>query len=102
MSDYDPIEDEKPLADGEAEQHTAETSELLEFQELLKIPAMRRFLWRLLSECGIGGLSYLGNETETFFREGRRSMGLWTISELEKADPLAYPNMIIEETNRDG
>lgn len=64
---------------------------------LLKLPAGRRFLWRLLSLCGVNSLSYLsGDANHTIFREGMRNVGLTVLSDITDNFPDGYLNMIKE------
>lgn len=60
----------------------------------------RAFLWRLLEECGIYTSSFTGNST-TFFNEGKRHIGLWTLNEIMEVDPNAYMKMKVEAVERD-
>ena len=58
-------------------------------------PAGRRFLWWLLSITGPHLPSYTGN-SDTYFNEGRRSVGLEVEHRLVAADPATYLAMIQE------
>ena len=58
-------------------------------------PAGRRFLWWLLSITGPHLPSYTGN-SDTYFNEGRRAVGLEIEHRLVAADPAAYLAMIQE------
>lgn len=49
----------------------------------------RRFLWSLLGDAGLYSLSYTGN-SETFFREGARNLGLKLQSRMIEAAPKLY------------
>lgn len=55
----------------------------------------RRFIWRLLGNAGIFRTSFTGN-SETFFREGARSIGLQVFAELHQVVPDAYLTMAKE------
>jgi hypothetical protein len=55
----------------------------------------RRFVWRILEGTGIYKLSYTGN-SETFFNEGQRNVGLKLLSELQKITPSEYLKMTEE------
>lgn len=55
----------------------------------------RRFMWRLLSRCGVYRLSYTGN-SDTYFREGERNIGLWVLAELARADQQLFLKMQLE------
>ena len=58
-------------------------------------PAGRRFLWWILSITGPHLPSYTGN-SDTYFNEGRRAVGLEIERRLVAADPAAYLAMIQE------
>lgn len=68
---------------------------LADLRALLKLKHGRRFIWHLLSTCHINSGSFTGN-SQTFFLEGERSIGLHILSLLEQADNHAYPQMILE------
>jgi len=55
----------------------------------------RRFVWRLLGDCGVFRSSFTGN-SETFFNEGRRSVGLNILTAIEAHTPEAYALMSAE------
>lgn len=52
----------------------------------------RRFLWRLLCSTGLRRSSYTGN-SETFFREGERNVGLRLQAEMERVDYTLFTAM---------
>ncbi len=54
----------------------------------------RDVMWRLLEVAGLYHTSF--NEASphtTSFREGKRQIGLWTLAEMNEADPLAFQRM---------
>jgi hypothetical protein len=55
----------------------------------------RRFYFRYLEECGVFKTSFTGN-SQTFFLEGQRNIGLKLLSDLNEAEPEAYIVMIKE------
>jgi hypothetical protein len=55
----------------------------------------RRFVWRILESAGLYKLSYTGN-SETFFNEGQRNIGLKLLSDLLKVAPEEYVRMTQE------
>ncbi len=55
----------------------------------------RRIAWRLLERAGVYRTSFTGN-SETFFREGMRNMGLTIISDIHAHAPEAYALMVTE------
>ncbi len=62
---------------------------------LLSSKQGRRFTWRLLSECGVFRSSFTGN-SETFFREGKRAVGLHMLAEISAHCPEQYALMQAE------
>lgn len=79
-----------------------EEKEVEYMRQLLNTRFGRSILWRILSECGVTPmeLSFTGNST-TFFKEGRRSIGNYIITEITKADKKAYPLMMLEQIDED-
>lgn len=55
----------------------------------------RRIAWRLLAETGIHRTSFTGN-SETFFREGRRDVGLFIEREITHNAFEGYIQMLTE------
>lgn len=53
-----------------------------------------RFVWWILQQCGIYGVSFSGDEM-TAFREGQRSIGLTIIQKLSESDEEAYPKLML-------
>ena len=52
----------------------------------------RRFMWRVLSECGVFQTSFR-TSSEIYYLEGRRSIGLKLLAEIMDCDPQAYIKM---------
>jgi hypothetical protein len=66
-----------------------------EFSDLRKVMSLaegRRFIWRLLSSCGVFRSSMTGN-SQTFFLEGRRDVGLMIFNDVMIAKPDAFAQM---------
>ena len=55
----------------------------------------RRFMWRWLSECGVFKSSFTGN-SQTFFLEGQRNIGLMMLTDINESDPTSYVTMLTE------
>jgi hypothetical protein len=51
---------------------------------------------RLLEKAGIYRTSFTGN-SETFFREGMRNMGLFVLSEVMEVTPEQFAQMLKEQ-----
>lgn len=71
-----------------------------DLKQILDTKAGRRFIWRKLQECGFFRSSFTGN-SETFFREGMRNMGLKLMAEVNEACPEAYVLMLKESQEDD-
>lgn len=56
-----------------------------DIKELLHMPAGRRFLHRILSECKVYSSTFTGNAT-TYYLEGKRDIGLWLMNEMALLD----------------
>ncbi len=67
-------------------------------KDILSTRGGRDFIWRLLIQCGVYHTSFTGDAPHTFFNEGKRQIGLWTLSEIDEADNQAIPKM--QEENR--
>lgn len=57
----------------------------------------RRFVWSQLEVAGIYRLSYTGDD-RTIFNEGRRSVGLKLLAEIDANCPNEYLQMLKENT----
>lgn len=56
----------------------------------------RRIVWRILERTGIFRSSFTGN-SETFFREGMRNVGLVLMAQINEACPESYTTMVKEQ-----
>lgn len=91
--------DEGQIQDQSQKEKFRREREANDVRSLLANIEGRRFLWRLMETCGVYHQSFTGN-SETFFLEGKRSIGLFVIAEILDAEPDAYLLMIKE--NRKG
>lgn len=60
----------------------------------------RRIVWRLLGRTGVFRSSFTGN-SETFFREGERNVGLFLLAQINGNCPETY-NLMVQEQKDDG
>jgi hypothetical protein len=62
---------------------------------LMGSPRGRRIVWRLLETCGVYRSSMTGN-SETYFREGMRNVGLILLRDIHDATPDEFVLMLKE------
>ena len=72
-----------------------------DFKAVVNTPAGRRFLWRLLAECGVHHSSFSIADQQMAYREGRRSIGLF-VQSLFMQTPDLYLLMLKEGINMHG
>ena len=70
-------------------------------KQVLATKAGRHVLWEVLTLCGIYRTSYDGNETRTIYNEGRRSVGLELLAEINAVQPHAHVQMLQDAIARD-
>ena len=56
----------------------------------------REVIWYILDLCPIYSSAFTGN-SQTFYLEGQRDIGLDILKLLEDADPTLYPKLILEK-----
>lgn len=74
--------------------------ELNDIAWVLSNPSGRRMLWHYLSHCGIFKTSFTGS-SETFYLEGKRSVGLKLLADITECNPDAYLQMMKEAKERE-
>jgi hypothetical protein len=72
--------------------------ELDDVREILRTKGGRRFYWRYLTDCGLFKTSMTGN-SQTYFLEGQRNVGLKLLADMNQAAPEAYLLMQQEKDN---
>lgn len=65
-------------------------------RELLKTRPGKDFIWHILSICNLYGESFTGN-SQTFYLEGKRAVGLEILQVLEDSDPTAYARLLLDK-----
>ena len=70
--------------------------ELDDLKAVLKKPEGRRFVYQVLSECGVFKSSFALNSMQSAFNEGRRDIGIMLLKLLDEAEPQAYSQMLAE------
>lgn len=73
----------------------ARETELRQMRWLMGNAEGRRFMWALLGKTGMFRTSFTGN-SETFFREGARNIGLMMMDMINEACPEQYTVMVNE------
>lgn len=67
-----------------------------DFKWVIRDKRGRRFVWRLLESTGVFRSSFTGN-SETYFREGARNVGLQVLGMIHEHAPEAYQLMLTEQ-----
>lgn len=95
--------DKEQVAEAKRKDRDTEKTVLDDISWLMGEPRGRRFMAWFLAQCGMDKLSWTGN-SETFFREGARNMGIMLKSKIDGVAPDMYIKMLVEtlERNRNG
>ena len=72
-----------------------------EIKQILATPFGRRFLWRVLRECGLWKTFSYDGAHDMAIKSGRRDIGLWLIKEIDEADKNGYMKLIQEDLKND-
>lgn len=84
-SDYEPFaleENEKEKTEKQLRAKIKAENEVKDLQWVMSDKRGRRFIWSLLGMTGVFRISYTGN-SETFFREGMRNVGVMLLDQLK-------------------
>ncbi len=103
MTNNDPLdivsqEQTQEKAQADQEKLARQTAEDLKW--IMSDKRGRRFMWGLLSRAGVYRSSFTGN-SETFFREGMRNLGLMYVNDLHASCPDRYYAMVKEAKTND-
>lgn len=79
----------------------ARQQEITDLISILGTYGGRTFFWRMLEQARIYDNSFDRDHSVMSYREGRRSMGLWTLQEIETAVPGVMDKMRIEAKERE-
>lgn len=83
-------------ADATELKHSAtRQQEVADIKWLMAHKQGRRYVWRLLEKAGVYRTSFTGN-SETFFREGQRNMGLFVLSDVMEVAAENFAKMLEE------
>lgn len=80
------------------EQKRLRLKEIEDFKWLMSHKQGRRIVWRILEKAGVYRQTFTGN-SETFFLEGKRSIGLFVLAEVHEVSADAYVQMLKENKN---
>ena len=92
--------DEESVKEKKTKTQLRKEQEVEELKQVLSTKVGRNVLWRVLAKCGIFEGTFTGN-SNTFFKEGRRSVGIEILADICKANDMAFINMQIEALNRE-
>ena len=102
MKKHDPFDlrgQDRQREDIEQTRKVERDQEKADFAWLMSDKRGRRFMWRMLEVTGVYRSSFTGN-SETFFREGARNVGLKLISDIHEFAPDAYTTMLEEQRKK--
>jgi len=90
--------DEKQVKDRDSKERMKRDESVEDVRFLLDRQQGRRFMWSLISYCGVyqETFSGSGNAEVTAFKEGTRKVGLKLIADIIDANPNAYLQMMKE------
>jgi hypothetical protein len=83
----------------ERKRKLAREQDKADFAWLMSDARGRRFIWRMLELTGVYRSSFTGN-SETFFREGARNVGLAIIADIHEFAPESYVPMLEEHRKK--
>lgn len=101
MSNYDPLDlrgQERAKEQSDEVRKLSIDQEKMDMQWLMGSKRGRRIMWRLLERTGVYRSSFTGN-SETFFREGQRNVGLMLMAQVHEVCPDQYAVMLKEQQN---
>lgn len=84
--------DESQVRQAEVKMKLLDEKNFNDLKFILDSDQGRRFMWRVLSECGVFQTSFR-TSSEIYYLEGRRSIGLKLLAEIMDCDPQAYIKM---------
>lgn len=88
--------DEKQVKAGAAKERIGRERELEDIQAVMELEAGRRFVWRLLAQCGTFASVSCPNYGETYYASGKQDVGHFIMSELAEADEMILGKLMME------
>lgn len=101
MSNFDPLDlrgQDRAKEQSDERTKMAIDQEKDDFKWLMGSKRGRRIVWRLLERTGVYRSSFTGN-SETFFREGQRNVGLMLMAQIHEVCPDQYALMLKEQND---
>jgi len=65
-------------------------------REVMKTTSGRTLMWEILDLCGLYSQVFTGN-SQTFYLEGKRSIGLSILQIMQDTDRKMYPKLLMEK-----
>lgn len=87
--------DENQVREAEKKEKLEQDLAVSDLKFLLATAQFRRFVWRYLGFCRVFHQVFTGN-SETFFNDGKRVVGLKLLDEVTTVSPDAYMQMLKE------
>jgi hypothetical protein len=103
MKERDPLDiraHEREAKERDEREQLLSRREADDFKFLMSDKRGRRFVWNLLEKTGVFRSSFTGN-SETFFREGQRNVGLMIVDMIHTHSPEQYNRMMMEQRGND-
>ena len=88
--------DEGLIKNAQVKEKLLHDNKIRDLKSVLASESGRRFVWDLLSRCGIYTSSADASGSWTYYKEGRRSIGLGVLADIIEADPDSYLKMMKE------
>lgn len=101
MTDIEDVGDEDKVKVKKTKSVTKREKETEDLRAILNTYGGRAFIWRVLSDCGVFASSFTGDAAHTFYREGKRSVGLEIVRDIVKVDVNLYNKMQYEAVERE-
>ena len=92
---------EADAAEAVAKARRQRNLELDDLRQVMATKQGRRFMWRLLGECGVMRQSFSTDASLMSFNEGRRSIGIPQVADLMQHAPEKYELMLSEHRKND-
>lgn len=100
MTDTPYVNDEDGAAQAKRDDARREADEDLRW--VMSTAQGRRFMWRLLGDCGVFRASFNPEAATMAYLEGKRGIGLQAMAHIDRACPEQYLRMQEEQVKRDG